>query len=558
MPKAYSYVRFSTPDQAKGDSYRRQMQAAERYCQANGLELAQGKEYLFFDRGRSAYKGDHLDDTGELARFYALVKDGSIECGSVLLVESLDRLSRERVRDALPRFLDLLSAGVEVVTLIDGRRYDAQYDELDLIVSIIAMSRAHNESATKSARVSATWSNKQAEARTSLKPLGSACPYWLKLVDDAQGRRYEPIPERVVAVQRIYQLCQAGYGQRTIARMLNEEGIPIFGSEKRNRSGAWGSSSVIKILENRALVGEYQPTHLVDGIRVPNGDPVQGFFPVIITPDEFYAAKAVREQRKTSKATRATATFNLWQGLARCAECKGAMHLLNKGNPPKGGKYLRCYNAARGVCKGTKQVPLPRSEEVFRELLAKVDSLSLVQTSAASIQKALAALKGREAEVSERLAELSAQLLSLGTKLPATLVQVVGTLETELAENRAQQEALQVDLQREQIVDKEDFFARLDLMSYEGRYRANALFKTLGLLIFIKNISGKFVYLLVSKAGNQIGVYDLGDNLLWLPGKATEQVAQAQKDTKLDSYLRLIPMGTDPQIDVLKRLRGQG
>lgn len=534
------------------------MQAAERYCQANGLELAQGKEYLFFDRGRSAYKGDHLDDTGELARFYALVKDGSIECGSVLLVESLDRLSRERVRDALPRFLDLLSAGVEVVTLIDGRRYDAQYDELDLIVSIIAMSRAHNESATKSARVSATWSNKQAEARTSLKPLGSACPYWLKLVDDAQGRRYEPIPERVVAVQRIYQLCQAGYGQRTIARMLNEEGIPIFGSEKRNRSGAWGSSSVIKILENRALVGEYQPTHLVDGIRVPNGDPVQGFFPVIITPDEFYAAKAVREQRKTSKATRATATFNLWQGLARCAECKGAMHLLNKGNPPKGGKYLRCYNAARGVCKGTKQVPLPRSEEVFRELLAKVDSLSLVQTSAASIQKALAALKGREAEVSERLAELSAQLLSLGTKLPATLVQVVGTLETELAENRAQQEALQVDLQREQIVDKEDFFARLDLMSYEGRYRANALFKTLGLLIFIKNISGKFVYLLVSKAGNQIGVYDLGDNLLWLPGKATEQVAQAQKDTKLDSYLRLIPMGTDPQIDVLKRLRGQG
>ena len=32
-PKAYSYVRFSTPGQAKGDSYRRQTEAANEYAQ---------------------------------------------------------------------------------------------------------------------------------------------------------------------------------------------------------------------------------------------------------------------------------------------------------------------------------------------------------------------------------------------------------------------------------------------------------------------------------------------------------------------------------------------
>lgn len=50
-PKAYSYIRFSSPEQAKGDSYRRQREAALAYCQEQGLELAATNEYTFFDRG---------------------------------------------------------------------------------------------------------------------------------------------------------------------------------------------------------------------------------------------------------------------------------------------------------------------------------------------------------------------------------------------------------------------------------------------------------------------------------------------------------------------------
>ncbi|WP_350613570.1 hypothetical protein [Pseudomonas sp. HY7a-MNA-CIBAN-0227] len=85
------------------------MKAAKKFCDENDLELADPREYLFFDAGRSACKGKHLDDTGELARFLSFVEDGTIPPGSYLVVESLDRLSREKVRDALPRFLDLLA-----------------------------------------------------------------------------------------------------------------------------------------------------------------------------------------------------------------------------------------------------------------------------------------------------------------------------------------------------------------------------------------------------------------------------------------------------------------
>lgn len=39
MVKAYSYLRFSTPEQMKGDSFRRQREMAEAYARTHGYEL---------------------------------------------------------------------------------------------------------------------------------------------------------------------------------------------------------------------------------------------------------------------------------------------------------------------------------------------------------------------------------------------------------------------------------------------------------------------------------------------------------------------------------------
>jgi hypothetical protein len=39
MGKVYSYTRFSTPEQAAGDSYRRQTEAAQKWAAARGLVL---------------------------------------------------------------------------------------------------------------------------------------------------------------------------------------------------------------------------------------------------------------------------------------------------------------------------------------------------------------------------------------------------------------------------------------------------------------------------------------------------------------------------------------
>ncbi|NBA94376.1 recombinase family protein [Pseudomonas sp. R5(2019)] len=486
MAKAYSYIRFSSPEQARGDSHRRQRKMAEDYCRDHGLELAKAKEYTFFDEGRSAYTGEHVGDEGQLKRFFDLVDKGAIEPGSFLLVESLDRLSRDKVMVALNQFTGLLQKGIRIVTLTDKRVYsgDSTNIAMELIVSITVMMRAHEESATKGKRVREAWQNKRNLARSDKKPLGNACPYWLELA----GGAYQQIPERVGVIRRIFEMTILGYGQALIAKRLNEDDVPVFGSvgeNKRNKNGAWGKSSVAKILDNRAVLGEYQPMHLLDRIRTNDGEVVEGFYPAIIAPDVFLRAKAARAQRRTSKATKQSRTFNIWQGITKCRLCGQAMHLINKGQPPKGYTYLQCYGTKKGRCRNGS-IRVEQTEVVFKEVLAKVDSLSLVQGRSAEILANLEVVTGRLGEVSAKLERANAAFKAFQSISAAQLLQ---TLEREKELYQSERETLRQQLASSQVISKEDFFNQLDLVSFEGRAAANSLLKRLEITIYFRRFN---------------------------------------------------------------------
>src|SRR6185503_3713687 len=100
-PKAYSYLRFSTPDQFKGDSFSRQWRAAAAYAEANNLDL--DHELTFHDLGVPGFRGANAE-RGKLAAFRRAVEDGRVTAGSYLLVEDFDRLSRMDPWDAFPIF----------------------------------------------------------------------------------------------------------------------------------------------------------------------------------------------------------------------------------------------------------------------------------------------------------------------------------------------------------------------------------------------------------------------------------------------------------------------
>ncbi|MGZ9711502.1 recombinase family protein [Glaciimonas sp. GNP009] len=465
MSKAYSYIRFSSPSQAKGRSHDRQFETCEKYCINNNLELAREEEYTFFDRGMSAYKAEHLGENGQLARFLRLVKDGTIKAGSFLIVESLDRLSREHVKDALPRFIDLLNSGINIVTLSDSMLYKSDFSPQDLILSIFVMARAHEESSTKARRVGDAWSKKQDKAREENKPMGGAIPLWLILAADG----FQIVTERAQIVRRVFQMAITGYGRIAISKTLNAEKIPSF------KKKTWGTSSIQKILTNRAVMGEYQPYTIQSGTRLPRGEPILNYYPSVVPESTFYEAQAAINGRKVAGATKQSKRFNVWQGVAKCSGCVAALHLVNKGKPPKGNTYLHCINARKGLC-GAKVVRLDQSEIMFREILAKVDSLSLVQDSSAKISRQLAEIDGKLSQQHEKLKEYKQ---ALWVRYSSTLDDLTHEGEQLISEFEAEKQGLQLALASETITDKAQFFFKLDLASYEGRYRANALLKRL-------------------------------------------------------------------------------
>lgn len=224
-PKAYSYVRFSTPEQEKGDSLRRQTAAAEAYAHRHGLEL--DDKLTFRDLGVSAYMGAN-EETGRLGEFLAAVEHGDIKPGSYLLVESLDRLSRNKPRKAVRLLERICEAGITLVTLDDQRVYTEEVldeDQTALMVALLVAMRAHEESAKKGRRLAQAWENKRANAAAT--PLTATSPGWVRLRDDRSG--FDLIPERAQVVQRIFSMTLEGRGQHTIAETLNREGIPVFG-----------------------------------------------------------------------------------------------------------------------------------------------------------------------------------------------------------------------------------------------------------------------------------------------------------------------------------------
>ena len=335
--KAYSYIRFSTPDQLKGDSLRRQTEASKAYAAAHGLEYADP----IADLGISGFRGTNATE-GALRAFLQKVEEGRVEPGSVLIIESLDRLSRQEILKSLTLFTSILGGGVKIVTLSDNQEYPA--DSINnignLVISLVVMARAHEESAIKSKRLSAAWQQKRRNAQ--MKPLTAATPAWLRLNNETNT--IEIIEARATIVREIFEKTIEGVGKRVLARQLNERGETPWG-----RSKGWHSSYITKILDNRAVLGEYQPHTGRGKDRKPVGEPVLDYYPAIIDENIFYAAKGARGTRLKGGGRKGESFSNLLTGLCYCKDCNDTMRYVDKGQSPKGGRYLTCSNNMRAI-----------------------------------------------------------------------------------------------------------------------------------------------------------------------------------------------------------------
>lgn len=316
MNLAFSLIRFSSTKQATGDSRRRQLEWSRAWADRHHYHL---DESLHADKlAVSAFRSANVEK-GPLAAFLDMIERGRVPKGSVLLVESLDRLSRAQLDDARELFRKIIKSGVDIVTMIPERRYgpDSLNNIFDLVEPLLIMSRAHEESLTKSRRIEEQWSQRRKQASRD-KPLNSLGPAWLRLEESDNGRRWELIQDRAAVVRRIFKLCIEGHGLHAIAQRLNREKVPLMRpqwAKEKWQTREWGPTYISNILHNRAVLGEIQPHVMKDGKRVAIGEPLQGYYPRVVSDAVFHRAAAATAARRSLKGPRGKHCRNLFTGI---------------------------------------------------------------------------------------------------------------------------------------------------------------------------------------------------------------------------------------------------
>ena len=362
QPKAYSYIRFSTPEQQKGDSLRRQMQMAEEYAGRKGLVL--DTELNMTDMGISAFRAANVRQ-GALGAFLRACDDGLVPKGSYLLVEDLDRVSRASPWDAFAIFQQIINADITLVILKGGgrewSRESIASQPFSLIEAVVTLIRSNEESLTKSTRLQASWANKRAKA--AQKPLTSLVPGWLRL--DASTSQIKVLTPRAEVVQRIYRMTLDGVGQHKIAEALNSEGVPCFG-----RAKFWQKSYISKVLESPAVMGTLVPRKIEtteDGRKLRRPlEAIPHYYPPIISEDDYRAVLGMRRDRRAPTVKGAGTLQNILASLAVCPLCSSAMTRVSKGNPKRAGSpKLVCTKAKVGAGCSYHSVSLERLENTL-------------------------------------------------------------------------------------------------------------------------------------------------------------------------------------------------
>lgn len=351
MPIAYSYTRFSSEKQAKGDSIRRQTALATDYIRTHPeLELELSPMSLS-DEGMSAYKGANAK-RGALAAFMRAVEDEEVPSGSFLLIENFDRLSRQDPLTSIGQLTDLTKAGINVVTLVDEKIFSTETMKgVDgawmLMSSIMTMARAHEESATKGKRVRAAWDNKKSKIEEGVQ-LTKKVPFWMN--PDRSLKK-----DKVKLVNEIFNWHKLGFGGTKVCKLLNERNEPTPSGK-----GLWQQSTVRKLVTGKAVLGILQ-TSVKD---------YPDYFKQIIADDLWLSANSMLGCGRKPIGSKNERSL---QGLFRCF-CGKSMRVQSRtGRIKKDGTrnswtYLVCATAAVGGDCVFKSIPYKYAHEAALSL----------------------------------------------------------------------------------------------------------------------------------------------------------------------------------------------
>ncbi|EKJ4597651.1 recombinase family protein [Escherichia coli] len=339
--KLYSYIRFSSMKQADGSSYERQKRTAAEIAAKYDLELVTSYQ----DFGVSAFKGAN-SRTGALSRFLDEI-GRSVPVGSWLVVENLDRISRQSIIEAQELFLSIIRRGITIVTGMDGKVYSKESvnaNPIDLLLSVMLFARANEESQTKRNRtnssalikIKAHQENPQNPA-VAIEEIGKNM-WWA----DTTSGYVLPHPVFFPIVQEVVELRRNGRSTAEILDHLNATYTPPPAASHKRHSN-WSRAMIERLFHTRALIGIKEIS--VDGVKYELKD----YYPRVLDDAEFYHLKksiGVRACNYGDKEEAKPIPLLSGVGLLKCEHCGSAMVKV-KGTNRRPNQYRYSCDAMR-------------------------------------------------------------------------------------------------------------------------------------------------------------------------------------------------------------------
>lgn len=343
-PRLFSYVRFSSGKQSTGQSVERQLETAQRIANQYDLEL---DTLSFKDLGVSAFKGKNAAQ-GNLREFIDQIGK-RVPYGSWLVVENLDRLSRDDVLSALDILKEILRSGITVVTGMDSKVYTHESlstSMMDLILSIMLFSRAHEESLTKKNRVesqarSLIHKNLNREPGTpafAIESVGGNV-WW----SSQQNGLIIPHPDYYIVAQKIIEMKWDGYSPGEIQRYLNERYTPPT-KDKKGTKTKWGMNLIRGflnpttlgrkefVLDKRDQNGQLVKKKCVDSDGKEYFENqketfvIEDYYPALLTETDYFTLANLDKVRSATRNSAKSDSLNeigLLSGIGvlRCGKC---------------------------------------------------------------------------------------------------------------------------------------------------------------------------------------------------------------------------------------------
>jgi hypothetical protein len=402
-PVAHLYARISHPDQRKGGGLERQTSNdAAGFCQQYGFDL--GKR-VRVDDGVSAFKGLNATPEHELGKFLADARRNIIQPGDCLLLENYDRLSRQGPWIAIGLVTELRQLGIHVGRLDRMKLLRCDSEDMgEFFEASIEFMRGHSESSTKSDRNKKAWIQKRQAAEASGAIITHRLPAW---IEDKDGKLCL-IEGPARTVKLVFSLAIAGYGHQSIVKRLIADNVPPIG-----HSGRWARSYVNKVLNDRRVLGEIQPRNID---REPIGEPIPGYFPAVISEQEFFAARAGASQRRLKRG-RNGKIVNVFKGLLNNARDGDSYFVTTaftprtRGGKGPGDRVLKNMGSVQGRAK-CFTFPFSTFESAVLSCLHEIDPHDILNGNSGPDDTL--ALRGQFDAVEDELAEVAAFMSANG------------------------------------------------------------------------------------------------------------------------------------------------